>query len=164
MKKETAEFETVAGQEGYKTAAEFRRIVDLGKRADAANREVTGRKSTAPPPEPSRPVAAAAAVPPASALAWPSEKWKGSPEKLSRKRHQIVAFLRRVWVPFIEENKVIVTREILKEHDKEAAAAVKGYLHYNKLPPDIRIFTSDQLKEHLAKRPVATESLPALVA
>jgi hypothetical protein len=71
--------------------------------------------------------------------------------------------LRRVWVPFIDKNNVIVTREILKDKDEEAAAALKGYLHRNKLPPDIRIFTSEQLTQHLSRRPV-TASLPSLAA
>src|SRR4051794_33464284 len=34
---------------------------------------------------------------------WPTEKWIKSPEKGSRKQHAIIAFLRRVWKPFIDE-------------------------------------------------------------
>jgi hypothetical protein len=125
----------------------------------------TARKTTGHVIEPPRPVAAApAAAPSAPGLEWPSEKWKGSPEELSRKQHALITFLRRVWVPFIEENRVLVTREILKAHDTDAASALKGYLHRNKLPPDIRIFTTEQLQEHLSARPVSANSLPALAA
>ena len=117
---------------------------------------------TAPAPEPPRPVPAAA--PPSSALAWPSEKWKGSPEELSGKRFQILAFLRRVWKPFIEDNKVLVTQEILKAHDTAAAKAVDNTLRYHPLPSDIPIITHDELRRHLRRRPVSVDSLAALHA
>jgi hypothetical protein len=97
-------------------------------------------------------------------LEWPTEKWKGSPEELSRKRYQIIVFLRRVWKPFIENNNVIVTREILKERDADAASALRGYLQYHEFPKDIRILTSDQLRQHLTKQPISANALPALHA
>jgi hypothetical protein len=75
-----------------------------------------------------------------------------------------VAFLRRVWKPFIEENRVIVTREILKAHDAKAASALRGYLQYKDMPDDVRILTSDKLREHLTQHPVAANGLPALHA
>lgn len=103
-------------------------------------------------PEPSRP---AAAVPIACGLEWPTAKWKGSAENMSRKRFQIVAFLRRVWKPFIEENHVIVTREILREKDSDAADALDGYLRARQFPKDIPILTSAELRTCLTSRPVA---------
>jgi hypothetical protein len=106
----------------------------------------------------------AASVPLSAGLAWPTEKWETSPEKAFHKHHAIVAFLRRVWKPFIEENNVIVTRAVLQERDAAAAKAVEKYLQYNPLPKDIPIITSKQLREHLRSRPVSADSLPALRA
>jgi uncharacterized protein affecting Mg2+/Co2+ transport len=97
-------------------------------------------------------------------LTWPTEKWKGSPENLSRRRFQIVEFLRRVWKPFIEENKVIVTREILREKDTDAAEALDGYLRSRPFPKDIPILTSAELRHYLAERPVAVVNGDLVIA
>jgi hypothetical protein len=121
--------------------------------AAKAARETTSRSATATP----RPEAS-------DGLSWPTEKWKGSPEHTGRKQHAIIAYLRRVWKPFIDDNSVIVTREVLKQKDSDAAAALKGYLHYNEIPRDIRIFTDDELRSHLVERPISANRLPALDA
>jgi ankyrin repeat protein len=124
-----------------------RALEDLA--ADAA-RETTGRATGEPHPEPSatdqrQPIE----------LEWPTETWDGSPEKGSRKKSAIEAFLRRVWKPWIDTHDVIVTRQVLLSRDKSAAAALKSYLRFQELPSDIRIFTNDELNERLASRPAA---------
>jgi hypothetical protein len=82
-----------------------------------------------------------------AAPTWPEEKWKGSSEELSRKPHSLVAFLRRVWVPFIDAGMVpIVTRAMVSEHDPEAGAAIRDYVRANPLPPDIRIVRTRDIK------------------
>lgn len=149
--------------------SDFERVVfDFAAHAKQTTGHATTPRPAQPhdaataPVEPVRPAVAATSG--SAELAWPTEQWKGSPEELGRKQHALIAFLRRVWKPFIEDNKVLMTREILKEKDHHAAAALKGYLHRNKLPPDIPILTSDQLTEHLSDRPVSASSLPALNA
>jgi hypothetical protein len=117
----------------------------------AAERETTSRSATATP----RPDAS-------DGLSWPTEKWKGSDEELSRKRYQIVAFLRRVWKPFIDDNNVLVTREILKEKDYEAGRALEGVLRtkgISDFPNDLRILTSEQLRDFLTAQPVSVSNM-----
>jgi hypothetical protein len=106
-----------------------------------------------PRPEPAD---TARATPKASdGLEWPSETWKGSTEELSRKPYGLIAYLRRVWKPFIDENNVIVTKSILKKRDPSLAAALKTYLqHVGELPDDIRIMSDDELKECIASHPI----------
>src|SRR5689334_2659732 len=117
-----------------------------------AKREKASRAATAPHLEAAT---TEAATPKASnGLEWPTEKWKGSPEELSRKRYQIIAFLRRVWRPFINENDVIVTKTILRSKDFPAGKALDSYLHSHDMPSDIRIIDDQQLKEYLTQRPV----------
>lgn len=108
----------------------------------------TAREQTAAP--------APAAPPSTEALQWPTEKWKGSPEELSRKQHAIVAFLRRVWKPFIDGNNLLVTRAMLAEHDEEAAGAIKNYVRTNSLPSDIRIVRGRDVRKVAARRPLLT--------
>jgi tetratricopeptide (TPR) repeat protein len=92
---------------------------------------------------------------PSDGPAWPTEKWKGSPEELSRKIFAIVAFLRRVWKPFIEETGALVTRKVLADRDPKAALALKGFLRAHDMPRDIRILSDQKLKEYiLSERPV----------
>lgn len=76
---------------------------------------------------------------PVNDLRWPSDKWMASPEKMRRKQHAIVAFLRRVWKPFIDANNLLVTRKMLAMHDPDAAAALQAYAQRNPIPDDIRI-------------------------
>ena len=128
-------------------------LADVKKTLEAAAaRETTGRARAEP-----RPVTVAASR---GLLEWPSAKWKGSLEELSRKQGAIVEFLRRVWKPFIDEHNVLVTREILKDQDPAAANALRGYLQYKPFPGDIRIFTTEELREHLTRQPVTATLLP----
>lgn len=159
--KDAETLEAFAARYGFKTVAELQTTIEEWR---AAKTDFAKRENTAPAPAPSRLETAAAEITAPVALEWPSEKWKGSPEELSRKQHALISYLRRVWVPFIDSNNVIVTREILKDKDIGAAAALKGYLHRNTMPPDIRIFTDEQLKEHLSQRPVSANRLPSLAA
>jgi hypothetical protein len=85
-------------------------------------------------------------APAADHVQWPSEKWKGSPEELSRKAHSLVLFLRRVWKPFIDANYIVVTRAMIAEHDEYAAAAIKEYVKARPLPEDIHIVRTRDIK------------------
>ncbi len=92
----------------------------------------------------------------AHGLAWPTEKWKGSPEELSRKPRAIFAFLRRVWNPFIEETGALVTRQMLFDHDIDAGIALRNALRKRSgarekptMPRDIRIVLTRELRKLL---------------
>ena len=132
----------------------------LGVDAAARRREAAATETTARAKEPPRPddAAAPAATAAAPDLEWPNEKWKGSPEELSRKRYQIVAFLRRVWKPFIDKNNVVVTRQVLMERDKAAALALKGYLRAHDMPDDVGIVSDKQLKQYISDRPTRLQN------
>jgi len=89
-------------------------------------------------------------------LAWPTEKWKGSPEELSRKPHAIFAFLRRVWNPFIVETGAVVTRQMLFDQDIDAGIALRNALRKRSgardkptMPSDIRIVLTRELRKLL---------------
>jgi hypothetical protein len=104
----------------------------------------------------------AAAAYRATAAAWPSEKYDNSPERGSRKQQNILAFLRRVWKPFIEENNVLVTRQVLERQDPDAWRALKSYFRSsgNTLPPDIPILKSSEARDVIAERPTAPAPKP----
>jgi len=150
---DAAEFHAVA-DDALKSGvplAEFRdAIKKLTAKAETTAHGPAARAAESPRPE-------TAPAP----LAWPSEKWKGSPEELSRKQHAIVGFLRRVWVPFIDGNNLLVTRGMLAEHDEDAAAAVKNYVRNNPLPPDIRLPRGRDLRKVAAGRPLLTADVAA---
>jgi hypothetical protein len=143
MKKETAEFRAVAKQEGV-SPVELRTLIDQAKatKGELTARETRDRAAAAPAP-------VEAAKPPSAAPEWPSEKWKGSPEELSRKQLAIFAFLRRVWVPFIEDTGALVTRQMIMERDDSAGLALKSALRSRALPDDIRIVPTRELKKTL---------------
>ena len=96
---------------------------------------------------------------PTSDLNWPNEKYDNSPERGSRKHKNILTFLRRVWVPFIEENDVLVSRQILEQRDPLAWQALKNYLAHNELPSDIPILKAAEFKDRAAQRPVSAIKL-----
>jgi hypothetical protein len=88
----------------------------------------------------------------AEGLQWPSEKWKRSPEALSRKQHAVVRFLERVWRPFLDDCGFPVTRAMVAERDGELGNAVAAYVKLNALPENIRIVRTRDLKR-MAERP-----------
>jgi tetratricopeptide (TPR) repeat protein len=144
------------------SAAELEELIVRGEEAKAelAHREDMVRGTGKPRPVPVDDAAREAISSKLSReLAWPAEKWRGSPEALSRKRYQIIAFLRRVWKPFIDNNDVIVTRAVLRERDVEAGRALDGYLRYHDMPADLRIIGDKQLKQFVAERPSLLQEL-----
>lgn len=110
-------------------------------RAKAAQETVTRERSAAPAPSATE------------GLQWPSEKWKRSPEELSRKRHAVVRFLRRVWKPFLDECGFPVTRAMVAERDLDLANAVTAYVRLNALPEDIRIVRTRDLTKMATREP-----------
>lgn len=118
---------------------------DLGKSVEDLQKLRTDEAARAPVP--ARPVAAALPASTAAALEWPSEKWKGSPEHLSRKQRAIFPFLRRVWKPFIENIGAVVTRQMLRDSDRDAEVALGNALRSCAMPADIRIVPTRELKK-----------------
>jgi hypothetical protein len=118
-------------------------VEDLQKlRTDDAARATTSRSATATPQAPA-PVA----------QEWPSEKWETSPEKAFRKQHAIVAYLRRVWTPFIENTGAVVTVAMLTKIDEKGGLALSQYLKNHDMPSDIPIVKTKELSGGLAERP-----------
>jgi hypothetical protein len=101
-----------------------------------------------------------AAEPPTVAIEWPSEKWDDSDEKAFHKPGAIINYLRRVWKPFIKSTSALVTREILSTIDGPAEQALTRHLRYDKLPKDIGILYTDELKEYSAARPLLLREVP----
>lgn len=99
-----------------------------------------------------RPAQPAAKVSAPAALEWPEEQWLKSDEKAFHRDHGIIAYLRRVWGPLLEQG-VVITRPLLKLKDAEAAKALGKYLESNPLPHDLRILKDEDLKELLTDRP-----------
>lgn len=96
-----------------------------------------------------------------AAPTWPSEKWETSSENTgvgARKAHKIIAYMRRVWKPFIEETGAVVTRDILKIKDREAESALTRYLERHPMPKDLLILYPEELKEISADRPTLFRS------
>jgi hypothetical protein len=130
---------------------------DVARKAlEQAQAELTARGTTARATAEPRPVRLGDAAREATSsksggeVAWPAEKWKGSPEELSRKQFAIFVFLRRVWKPFIEETGALVTRQMLMERDRDAGLALKGALRGRRpMPSDIRIVPTRDLKKTL---------------
>jgi tetratricopeptide (TPR) repeat protein len=152
------------------SVAELDEAIDDKLAAKAATREITARATAEPRPDEPAPVepvrSAVAATPESAELAWPTEKWKGSPEEVSRKPHAIFAFLRRVWKPFIEDTGALVTRQILLDHDTDAGIAVrnalrvrKGMTRKPKMPDDIPIIRVKDLKTTVSNRRVTYANL-----
>jgi hypothetical protein len=147
---------------------ELEEYVQKGEVAAALLRE---RGTTARVPAEPRPVRLDDAARDATSsksgeLAWPTEKWKGSPEELSRKQHAIFVFLRRVWNPFIEETGALVTRQMLRDCDPDAGIAVRNALrtrqgtrHKPSMPPDIRIVLTRDVKKAARERPILYATL-----
>ena len=102
-----------------------------------ASRETTTRGRSAAP--------AVSAASTAEGLQWPSEKWKGSPEELSRKQHAIEAYMRRVWKPFVEQSGAVVTLAMLRKIDPQAASAWAVYVSRNGPVPDNPIVSTNDL-------------------
>ncbi|HSZ12365.1 MAG TPA: hypothetical protein VK759_09320 [Rhizomicrobium sp.] len=98
---------------------------------------------------------AAPAAPAATAptLAWPSEKWETSPEKMGRKLHAIEAYMRRVWKPFVEETGAVVTFAMLKKIDKKGGEAWASYVGTHGAVADIPIVSTKKLARNVADRP-----------
>jgi hypothetical protein len=94
------------------------------------------------------------------AIKWPSEKWDDSDEKAFHKPGAIINYLRRVWKPFIKSTSALVTREILSTIDGPAEEALTRHLRYDKLPKDIGILYTDELKEYSAARPLLLREVP----
>ena len=118
---------------------------------EPARKEAATTQTTATPPKMSEADLAAFME---AAPAWPSEKWKGSPEYGSRKQGALFAFLRRVWKPFIEKTGAVVTRVMLAEIDPPAAAALKSALRAApSMPPDIGIIATRELKNTATRGP-----------
>jgi hypothetical protein len=134
-------------------------VVERKLKEEAAEREVTARQTTGRAKATVRPKGAAkettATPKPSDGPEWPSEKWKGSPEELSRKPFAIFAFLRRVWKPFIDETGALVTRQMLIERDRDAGLALKGALRgHRPMPGDIRIVRTRELKNTVGEGPI----------
>jgi hypothetical protein len=122
-------------------------VEDLQKlRTDDAARDNTARATATPQ------------APASVAPEWPSEKWETSPEKAFRKQHAIVAYLRRVWKPFIENTGAAVTREILSLKDADAEYALTRYLEKHDMPKDVPILYPKELEKVSAERPVLLRS------
>ena len=106
----------INGQTALGTSGRF------GDVYNPASGEVQARVALATQAEVDTAIAAASG---SAELAWPTEQRKGPPKELGRTQHALIAFLRRVWKPFIEDNKVLVTREILKEKDPQQRRRLK---------------------------------------
>jgi tetratricopeptide (TPR) repeat protein len=99
----------------------------------------------------------AAATPPAG-LAWPTETYA---QARKMRRETIVAFLTRVWLPFIEAG--VVDLRLLRQRDPSAAKGIDNFRRTidpatgqrRRLPPHLRIPTKKELNDRLA------ESLPS---
>lgn len=82
------------------------------------------------------------------------------------RKENIIAFLRRVWKPWMDAR--LLTRKKLKEYDKDAYAAVDNWIRHNRLPRDIYLPTQCEinnalLRQHKNQSRVQLKRLAALL-